>query len=125
MDPKQIIELGKLDIINPEDVGYLLLGSTKAKRTERTFNVEKYSDDDCIKNFRFARQDLINLAEGLQIPPEVTTPTGTRFDAIEGLCILLRRLCYPVFGKSSNFKVKSLTSQVTTDDLKVTKSWGQ
>ena len=46
MDPKQIIELGKLDIINPEDVGYLLLGSTKAKRTERTFNVEKYSDED-------------------------------------------------------------------------------
>ena len=71
-----------LDAINPEEVGYLLPFSTKKKRTDRTFDVEKYNDEECFTNFRFTRQDLISLAGDLQIPPEITSPTGNRFSAI-------------------------------------------
>ncbi len=92
-DPKQILQLASLDIIDADDVAYLLLLREQNPRIQ--FSLDSISDEDCVEFFRFDRATLEILVEEFHIPPEIITPTGTKFLAMEGLCILLRRLAYP------------------------------
>ena len=59
------------------------------------FNIEIMSDDECKAEFRFLKRDIQLLHDKLQIPQELVTANGSKFDGIEALCILLRRLAYP------------------------------
>ncbi|OXA55035.1 hypothetical protein Fcan01_10212 [Folsomia candida] len=46
-------------------------------------------------DFRFIKEEILNLINVLRIPKEMRTPQGLKFLGAEGFCILLRRLAYP------------------------------
>ena len=46
--------------------------------------------------FRFSKEQLFILINALRLPNVLRTPQRDAFHAIEGLCIVLRRLVYPV-----------------------------
>ena len=59
------------------------------------FSLESMLEDECLSEFRVAKKDVPRLARALQIPNDIICKNGTKATAIEGLCILLRRLAYP------------------------------
>ena len=46
-------------------------------------------------NLEFRKRDIVGLRDVLQIPAVVECEQRSVCDGVEGLCILLRRLCYP------------------------------
>ena len=60
------------------------------------FDLGNLCEDECRADFRFEKKDSTCLAEVLQLPPVFKCPQGSVSDDIEGLCMLLRRLAYPV-----------------------------
>eukprot|EP00117_Sycon_ciliatum_P014943 scpid101655/ scgid14999/ len=53
-------------------------------------------DETCIRRFRFTGQQLKDLCFALQVPQNYRSPDcQTKWSGMEGLLILLRRLCYP------------------------------
>ena len=59
------------------------------------FKLENMQDDECLAEFRVKKEDVLVLAEALQIPETVRCEQRSVCDGIEGLCMLLRRLAYP------------------------------
>ena len=88
------ISLYSADVIEEEE--FLLLVAA-SKETASVFPYWKYprfslccvNEDDCLSEFRFEKNDLPRLVEGLKIPNKIVCPNGTTANAIEGLCILL------------------------------------
>lgn len=72
------------------------------------FDLNKFSDEECLLNFRFEKVDVLHLVGALRLPDKFVCLNGTVAGAIEGLCVLLRRLSYPnrltdmitMFGRS-------------------------
>eukprot|EP00117_Sycon_ciliatum_P040717 scpid79393/ scgid29877/ len=50
---------------------------------------------ECKDSFRFTKEQLLDLCDALQLPDVMKGPNRSRWSGIEGLCVLLRRLCYP------------------------------
>ena len=48
----------------------------------------------CVDLFRFTKEQLYLLVQQLRLPDCMTAPNRTKWTAIEGLCIVLRRLTY-------------------------------
>jgi len=86
-------------IIDDED--YLLLGGVLEDEgdvgggQEVVFDFETWSDVDCWRDLRFHKRDIFRLRDALELGPDFVTYNRIRCDAVEGLCILLRRLAYP------------------------------
>lgn len=59
------------------------------------FNLDDLSEDECLSEFRFKKEDIPVLAEALQIPDVIRCSQGTVCDGEEALCMLLKRMCYP------------------------------
>ncbi len=53
------------------------------------------SDDECFHQFRFDKATLYRLIVVLRLAPEYRASNGTKWTALEGLCIMLKRLSYP------------------------------
>lgn len=64
-------------------------------RKMKTFSIDSISDTECDKLFRFNKNELMRLYNGLGIPKICTLSNGIKFSGFEGMLILLRRLCYP------------------------------
>ena len=60
------------------------------------FDLDRLNEDECIANFRFGKNDIYQLKELFQIPENIFCYNGTKVDAIEALCIFLRRFAYPI-----------------------------
>eukprot|EP00795_Rhopilema_esculentum_P009949 gene9949-18562_t len=58
------------------------------------FNLDLLSDDKCWAEFRFKKNHIFDLAKILQLPDETITYNRMKEDAVEGLCVLLKRLAY-------------------------------
>ena len=56
------------------------------------FDLDKMCDNECISQFHFWKNDIYVLCEALQIPQQLFGYNRVKFDAIEALCIYLRRL---------------------------------
>ena len=63
--------------------------------TYQSFDLEELFDDDCKTEFRFLKNDIYQLVEALRIPEEIRCSNRQSFNAVEALCILLKRLSYP------------------------------
>ena len=89
-----------LDAIDDEEFA-LLYDVTKPKSPMvpfwryQSFDLDKMTDDECLAEFRFFRNDIYNLADILQLPVEMKCYNGIKVDNIEGLCIFLKRFAYP------------------------------
>ena len=59
------------------------------------FNLDDFTDEDMITNFRFTRDDIYKLCRLLQFPEKVTSTSRVTSTGLECLCIMLRRLAYP------------------------------
>ena len=55
----------------------------------------KMSDDECKAEFRFYENDIYNLIDVLCVPPEFTCYNGLKVNAIEAMCVFLKRFAYP------------------------------
>lgn len=60
-----------------------------------TFCLDDLSSAECESHFRLKKDDILIVADLLQLPPRFVCPQGTMCDRIEGLCLLLKRLAYP------------------------------
>lgn len=49
------------------------------RKTKKTFNLKSISEDDCVKFFRFYREDLYRLAKALEVPHTMRTSRQTMF----------------------------------------------
>ena len=59
------------------------------------FDLEKFSDDECNTEFRFSKNNIYSLVDALRIPDEVRCPNRQSIDAVEAVCVLLKRNSYP------------------------------
>lgn len=59
------------------------------------FSLESMLEDECLSEFRVAKNDIPRLARALQLPESIICQNGTKATGLEGLCILLRRFSYP------------------------------
>ena len=58
------------------------------------FDLDNWSDDECWVDFRFRKNELEKLLVVLRLPNEIITYNRLRVDAMEALCLMLRRLAY-------------------------------
>ena len=59
------------------------------------FDLQNMTEDECLSEFRFRKADIPRLSQALRIPDVITCHQGTICEGTEGLCMLLKRLCYP------------------------------
>ena len=85
------------NLISDEEL-LLLYDFNKSKNLELPYDEhDKFDLGDLWEDeFRFEKKDITHLAEVLQLPPVFKCPQGSVSDDIEGLCMLLHRLAYPV-----------------------------
>ena len=88
------------DVIDEEE--YLLLVQEFEKKAPvfqywkyNQLSLEEMTDDECISEFRFKKEDIARLVTALRLPEKFVCVNGTIASATEGLCILLRRFAYP------------------------------
>ena len=62
--------------------------------TYSPFDLENCSDNKCNAEFKFCKSNIYSLVDALRIPNEVRCPNGQFIDAIEVLCVLLKRNSY-------------------------------
>ena len=89
------------DILNEEEA-FLVLELAACSESEPIVNrnyerldLDKLDETECLERFRFSKQDIARLAQGLRLPDKFIGYQGTTCNNIEGLCLLLRRLAYP------------------------------
>ena len=58
------------------------------------FELDKLSDDECLVEFRFLKNDVYQLAEAPDLPEEMECYNGVKVDGMEALCIYLKRCAY-------------------------------
>lgn len=63
--------------------------------TTNHFFLSSMSDAEYLAEFRFFKNDILRLAQVLNIPIDVVCYNGTKVSNIEALCIFLKRLAYP------------------------------
>ena len=59
------------------------------------FHLKKFPDNQCNAEFMFSKNNMYSLVDALPIPDEVRCPNRQSIDAVETLCILLKRNSYP------------------------------
>ena len=63
-------------------------------RNER-LQLDRYSDQQCKRLFRFEKNDIFRLRRALRIEDRVRCSNGTALHGVEALCVFLRRMTYP------------------------------
>lgn len=61
-----------------------------------SFDLDEMEDDECVAEFRVRKRDIPLLGEVLQIPEVVICNQRSIADGTEALCMLLKRLAYPI-----------------------------
>ena len=59
------------------------------------FDLQNLTEGECVAEFRFRKTDIPWLSQALRIPEVIICHQGTICEGTEGLCMLLKRLCYP------------------------------
>ena len=59
------------------------------------FDLDTYNEDQCETEFRFQKSDIFELPAILDMPEEITCYNNVKIDAVEALCINLKRFAYP------------------------------
>ena len=59
------------------------------------FDLQNLTEDEWLAEFRFSKNDIPRLSQAMRIPDVIIYHQGTICEGTEGLCMLLKRLCYP------------------------------
>ena len=83
------------------------------------FHYKKLPDNQCNAEFMFSKNNMYSLVDALPIPDEVRCPNRQSIDAVETLCILLKRNSdlIPTFSRSVP-ELGNIASVITTLHLK-------
>ena len=79
----------------------LLYDAFKSKNPEfpywnyERFDLDEKTNDECMAEFCFYRQEIYKLAEQLQLPDEIITYNGLAVALVPALCMYLKRFAYP------------------------------
>ena len=81
-----------------EAVALLMLDDERENRDRPRFRFvfDDIDEESCREKYRFEKTDILRLRDALRLPPRFVGYQGTVCSDIEGLCILLRRLAYPI-----------------------------
>ena len=96
-DIRDLLYLSRFDDNIEDEEFMILLELVKSKNydlpywTYPCFDLEKLSNDECLEEFRFMRNDIYKLREVFYIPDRFVCYNGTSVTSIEGLCICLKR----------------------------------
>ena len=60
-----------------------------------SFDIDALTDEEFRSFFRFSREHISPLMQVLQLRKNYKASNGIRWSGEEGLCMVLRRLCYP------------------------------
>ena len=88
------------DLIDEEEF-FFLYDINKSKNLDfpywkyKNFDLEEWSDDECLSDFRFYKADIYRLFDAMRIPAQITTYNGSLFDGLEAFCTFLKRFAYP------------------------------
>ena len=80
--PAELLMLHDEHFIDDDEL--MLLHDVATRRREidhrryARFSVLNYNDEECLGNFRFKQNDLIDLVETLALPYELICPNGTK-----------------------------------------------
>ena len=85
-----------------------------------SFDLDYLNEAECKAEFLVGKWDLPSIVEVLQFPPMFTCQQRSVCDDMEGLCMLLRRVCYPCrysnmipqFGRRPVSVISLITNQV-------------
>ena len=58
---------------------------------QKSFYLDRLSDDECKTYFRFYKSNINLLIENLQIPERITCYNGSIFNGLEAYCVLFER----------------------------------
>ena len=100
-DMRYLLYLSHFDDNIGDEEFMILLEPVKSKNrdlpywTYPCFDLEKLSNDECLEEFRFMRNDIYELREVFNIPDQFVCYNGTSVTGIEGLCIYLKQYSYP------------------------------
>ena len=92
-----LLYLSRFDDNIEDEAFMILLELVKSKNrdlpywTYPCFDLEKLSNDECLEEFRFMRNDIYKLREVFYIPDRFVCYNGTSVTGIEGVCIFLKR----------------------------------
>ena len=76
------------------------------------FDLQNLTEDECLSEFRFRKADIPRLSQALRIPDVIICHQGTICEGTEGLCMLLKPLCYPCrYSDMVHFANLSLTAR--------------
>ena len=87
-------------LITDEEI-MLLMHEQFTLKTEPThlnyprFDINSYTDEQFFECFRFKKADIDRLKFVLRLKDSYKGSNGIKWSGTEGLCMLLRRLCYP------------------------------
>jgi nuclease HARBI1 len=102
-----VAEAVLLELLDDDDedddlVIYTLLLETRITKVH-CFNINLFTITESRSQFRFSAAEISRLIDVFGLPSTITTKEGLVCTAIEGLCVLLKRLAYPVrYGDMTN-----------------------
>lgn len=91
----QLALLYDLDVYNDEDNDDDEPVRIRPFVLDGSFNVETFSEEYCVKQFRFTCPQLKEIIEVLGIPPRIKTYGRDNVDSLTVLCMVIYRLSYP------------------------------
>lgn len=108
------------DLLDVEEFILLYHLNSPRRVHDGTFDLEELTEDQCKAEFRFTKHDIYVLKDVLNISEEITCNNRLVVDGTEALCILLKRLAYPVtynnmadrFGRSATH-LKKIVCYIT------------
>ena len=101
MNQMDFLYLAHYDNIIDDEEFLLLIDMQKPKNLHlpywnyERFDLNNLAEDECISEFRFEKEDIINLKNIMEIPDRVICYNGTNVCGIEAFCIFLKRYPYP------------------------------
>lgn len=95
MDKAGLLALFSSGVFNIDEVGVIALLSSVERPMRIPFSLNEIEESDVISYFRFNREDIPRLSSAFRLPEVIILENRSRFEGIEALCILLRRLSYP------------------------------
>ena len=88
-------------INNEEFVFIFLYGIHRSKNFDfpywnyTRFDLNEWTNDECLADFWFHRADVYRLFHALHIPAQITTYNQSLYDGLEAFCVFLKRYAYP------------------------------
>ena len=92
------------DLENLNDEEFLLLYDVRGPRNKHLclphlkydrFQLEEMTDEECLVEFRFSKTEIYDLVGTFRLPEVLNCYNGWVVDAVEALCIVLKRYAYP------------------------------